>query len=340
MKNILVAGATGFIGSHTCVELLENGYNVIGIDNFYNSDKGVLDNIEKITGKSIKFYEGDILDYSFLREVFLNNKIHSVIHFAAYKAVGESVSKPLEYYHNNLSGTIELLRVMKEFRVKNFIYSSSATVYGKDNPIPYLEDYKKSSTNPYGYTKVMVERICEDICLSDKDFSAVMLRYFNPIGAHKSYLIGEDPKGIPNNLMPYICDVSIGKREYLNVFGNDYNTVDGTGVRDYIHVVDVARGHVKAFEYALKSKGFIGINLGTGKGTSVLELVHAFEKVSGRKINIKISPRRDGDIGEFYADTKKAKEVLNWEAKYSVEEMCRDSWNYIKIRRRVKFEHN
>lgn len=329
MEDILVTGVTGFIGSHTCVELLENGYNVIGIDNFYNSDKEVLYNIEKITGKRIKFYEGNILDYALLSRIFSENKINCVIHFAAYKAVGESVNKPIEYYYNNLCGTIEILRCMKEFLCKKFIYSSSATVYGKDNPIPYLEHFKKSATNPYGYTKVMVEQILSDICVSDKDFSCVMLRYFNPIGAHKSYLIGENPKGIPNNLMPYICDVATGKRDFLNVFGNDYNTVDGTGIRDYIHVVDLARGHVLAMEYVLRSKGNIGINLGTGKGTSVLELVDAFERVSGKKININICGRRDGDIDEFYADTTKAKEVLGWEATYGIDEMCRDSFNYI-----------
>lgn len=332
MGNILVTGVTGFIGSHTSVELLENGYNVIGIDNLYNSDKDVLDNIEKITGKRVKFYEGDILDYSLLSKIFSENKIDCVIHFAAYKAVGESVQKPIEYYHNNLSGTIEILRCMKEFSCKKFIYSSSATVYGQDNPIPYLEHFKKSATNPYGYTKVMVEQILSDICVADKDFSCVMLRYFNPIGAHKSYLIGENPKGVPNNLMPYICDVAVGKREFLSVFGDDYNTVDGTGVRDYIHVVDVAKGHVRAMEYVLKSKGDIGINLGTGKGTSVLQLVSAFERVSGRKINVKICGRRDGDIDEFYADTTKAKEVLGWEAKCGIDEMCEDSFNYIKNR--------
>lgn len=332
MKNILVTGVTGFIGSHTSVELLESGYNVVGIDNLYNSDLHILDRITDITGKKVKFYEGDILDYSILRKVFSDNNIDCVIHFAAYKAVGESVEKPLEYYHNNLVGTIELLRCMKEFNCKKFIYSSSATVYGKENPIPYLEHFKKSATNPYGYTKVMVEQILSDICVADKEFSCVMLRYFNPIGAHKSSLIGENPKGIPNNLMPYICDVAIGKRDFLNVFGNDYNTIDGTGVRDYIHVVDLAKGHVEAMKYVLKSKGGIGINLGTGKGTSVLELVKCFEKVSGRKINVKICERRDGDIDEFYADTTKAKEVLGWEAKFNIEDMCLDSWNYIKTK--------
>ncbi len=330
MKNILVTGATGFIGSHTSVELLENGYNVIGIDNLYNSDKDVLSSIEYITGKSVKFYEGDILDYSILKKIFLENNIDCVIHFAAFKAVGESVEKPLDYYYNNVSGTLNILNCMREFNCKKFIYSSSATVYDKDNPIPYLEHYKKSATSPYGYTKVMVEQILFDIYVSDKDFSCVMLRYFNPIGAHKSGLIGENPKGVPNNLMPYICDVAISKREFLNVFGNDYNTVDGTGVRDYVHVVDIARGHLEAMKYVLISKGNIGINLGTGKGTSVLELVECFERVSGKKINIRICGRRDGDIDEFYADTTKAREILGWESRFDIEDMCLDSWNYIK----------
>ncbi|BAK80844.1 UDP-glucose 4-epimerase GalE [Candidatus Arthromitus sp. SFB-rat-Yit] len=331
MKNILVTGATGFIGSHTSVELLENGYNVIGIDNLYNSYKDVLLKIEKITKKSIKFYEGDILDYTLLKKIFKENRIDCVIHFAALKAVGESVEKPMEYYYNNVSGTLNVLNCMKEFDCKNFIYSSSATVYDKDNSIPYLENYKKSATSPYGYTKIMIEQVLNDIYVADNDFSCVMLRYFNPIGAHKSALIGENPKGIPNNLMPYICDVAMSKRKFLNVFGNDYDTIDGTGVRDYVHVVDVAKGHVEAMKYVLVSRGNIGINLGTGKGTSVLELVKCFEKVSGKKINFKICPRRDGDIGEFYADTNKAKEILGWESKFDIEDMCLDSWNYIRF---------
>lgn len=332
MKNILVTGITGFIGSHTTVELIKEGYEVIGIDNLCNSDLDVLDNIEKIIGKKIKFYENDLLDPSALTKIFKENKIDGVIHFAAFKAVGESVLKPIKYYHNNIGGTLELLKVMREHGCKKIIFSSSATVYGEKNPIPYLEHFEKSATSPYGYSKIMIEQILSDICKSDKDFSCVMLRYFNPIGAHKSGLIGEKPKGIPNNLMPYICDVAIGKREYLNVFGNDYDTVDGTGVRDYIHVVDLSVGHVKAMNYAFENLGEIAINLGTGKGTSVLQLVDAFEKVSGKNINIKICDRRDGDISEFYADTSKAEDILNWKSKYNVEDMCRDSWNFIRTK--------
>lgn len=330
MKNILVTGATGFIGSHTSVELIKAGYKVIGVDNLYNSNKKVLESIEKITGEKIKFYENDLRDSEGMSKIFDENEIHGVIHFAAFKAVGESVLKPLEYYDNNLVGTLELLKIMKKYNCKKFIFSSSATVYGKDNPIPYLEHFEKSATSPYGYTKVMIEQILMDISKADEDFSCVMLRYFNPIGAHESGLIGEEPKGIPNNLMPYICDVAIGKRDYLNVFGDDYNTIDGTGVRDYVHVVDLSIGHVEALKYVFKNVGAIPINLGTGKGTSVLELVKSFEKASGRNINVKICDRRSGDIDEFYADTRKAKEILNWEAKYTIEDMCRDSWNFIK----------
>lgn len=332
MRNILVTGITGFIGSHTTVELIKEGYEVIGIDNLYNSDLDVLDNIEKITGKKIKFYENDLLDSNAIIKVFKENKIDGVIHFAGFKAVGESVLKPIKYYHNNIGGTLELLKVMKEYDCKKIIFSSSATVYGEKNPIPYLEHFEKSATNPYGYSKIMIEQILSDICRSDKDFSCVMLRYFNPIGAHKSGLIGEKPKGVPNNLMPYICDVAIGKREYLNVFGNDYDTIDGTGVRDYVHVVDLSVGHVKAMNYAFENFGWIAINLGTGRGTSVLQLVDAFEKVSGKNIKIKVCDRRDGDISEFYADITKARDILNWESKYNVEDMCRDSWNFIKTR--------
>lgn len=330
MKNILVTGITGFIGSHTSVELIKSGYKVIGVDNLYNSNKNVLESIEKITGKKIKFYENDLRDENTLLKIFNENEIHGVIHFAAFKAVGESVNKPLEYYDNNLVGTLELLKTMRKYNCNKFIFSSSATVYGKDNPIPYLEHFEKSATSPYGHTKVMIEQILMDISKADENFSCVMLRYFNPIGAHESGLIGENPKGIPNNLMPYICDVAIGKRDYLNIFGNDYNTIDGTGVRDYVHVVDLSIGHVEALKYVFENVGVIPINLGTGKGTSVLELVKSFEKVSGRNINVKICGRRDGDIDEFYADTKKAKEILNWEAKYNIEDMCRDSWNFIK----------
>ena len=332
MKNILVTGVTGFIGSHTTVELLENGYNVIGIDNLYNSDIEVIDKIKKITGKEVKFYKYDLLDIDSIDKVFKENTIDCVIHFAAYKAVGESVVEPLKYYYNNLNGAINLLKIMNGNKCNKFIFSSSATVYGKDNNVPYLEHYEKSATSPYGYTKVMIEQILEDISKSNKDFSCASLRYFNPIGAHESGLIGENPKGIPNNLMPYICDVAIGKREYLNVFGNDYNTIDGTGVRDYVHVVDLAKGHVKGMEYVLNNFGNIAINLGTGKGTSVLQLIRAFEKVSGKAINVKVCDRRYGDIDEFYADTNKALKVIGWSAEYGIDKMCEDSWNFIKLK--------
>lgn len=329
MKNILVTGASGFIGSHTCVELLNNNYNVIGLDNLYNSEINVINKITQITNKKLKFYECDLLNPECIEKIFHENKIDAVIHFAALKAVGESVSYPLRYYTNNLSGTLNLLNTMEKFKCKKLIFSSSATVYGNNNPIPYLEHFEKSATSPYGYSKVMIEQILSDICKSNQDFSCVMLRYFNPIGAHKSGLIGENPKGTPNNLMPYICDVAIGKREYLNVFGNDYNTIDGTGVRDYIHVIDVAIGHVSSLKYIFENTGEMSLNLGTGKGTSVLQLVKSFEKVSGKKIAIRFCNRRDGDIDEFYADVKKSKEILNWTAKYTIDEMCKDSWNFI-----------
>ncbi len=329
MKNILVTGATGFIGSHTIVELLNNGYNVIGLDNLCNSKIEVLDKITQITNKNVAFYKCDLLDSHAIDEIFCNN-IDAVIHFAALKAVEESILYPIRYYLNNLSGTLNLLNSMKKFRCKNFIFSSSATVYDKNNTTPYSEHFKKSATNPYGYSKIMLEQILCDICKSDKEFSCIMLRYFNPIGAHKSGLIGDNPKGIPNNLMPYICDVAIGKRKHLNIFGNDYNTIDGTGVRDYVHVSDVAIGHVESLKYLFNNTGNMALNLGTGKGTSVLQLIKSFEKVSGRKINIHFCDRRDGDIDEFYADVRKAKEILGWTSKNTLDEMCRDSWNFIK----------
>lgn len=328
--NVLVTGITGYIGSHTAIELIESGYNVIGIDNLFNSKVEVINKIKIITGKKVKFYEDDLLNESGLDKIFHENKIDVVIHFAGFKAVGESVNKPLEYYSNNLIGTLNLLKFMKKYDCKKIVFSSSATVYGKDNPIPYVENFPKSATSPYGYTKVMIEQILCDISNSNKDFSCVLLRYFNPIGAHSSGLIGEDPNGIPNNLMPYICDVATGKRDSLNIFGNDYNTIDGTGVRDYVHVLDLSKGHVLATKYVLENTGDIAINLGTGKGTSVLEIVKAFEEVSCKKINVNFVDRRFGDIDEFYADTTKAKEVLGFETKYSIKEMCRDSWNFIK----------
>lgn len=329
MKEILVTGGAGFIGSHTVVELINDGYEPIVVDDFSNSNAGVFDKIEDITGKAVKWYEGDVKRAEILDAIFSENNIEAVIHFAGFKAVGESVEKPLMYYDNNLISTIRLIEAMQKHNCKNFIFSSSATVYGPDNPIPYIETMPKSATNPYGYTKVMIEQILTDVCTADEEFSVVLLRYFNPIGAHPSGLIGENPNGIPNNLMPYICKVAVGKLPYLNVFGNDYNTIDGTGVRDYIHVVDLAKGHISALNYSLKNKGVNGVNLGTGKGTSVLEIVKAFEKASGKEIKYRIAPRRAGDIAEFYADTRKAKEVFGWEAQYGIDKMCEDSWRYI-----------
>lgn len=328
--NILVTGGAGYIGSHTCVELLNNGYNVIVIDNFSNSTPDALNKIEKITGKRPKLYAYDLLDKSKIREVFEENKIDSVIHFAGLKAVGESVAKPLLYYRNNLDSSINLLEVMGEFNVKRIVFSSSATVYGMDNDSPYLEDMKLSAINPYGYTKLAIERIISDLCVSDSDWKAVLLRYFNPIGAHESGLIGDNPNGIPNNLMPYIQNVAIGKLDKLKVFGNDYPTPDGTGCRDYLHVVDLAIGHIKALENIEKFNGAEAINLGTGNATSVLEIVHAFEQENKIKIPYEIAPRRDGDLPIYFANSDKAKTSLNWEAVRDINDMCRDSWNFIK----------
>ncbi len=326
---VLVTGGIGFIGSHTCVELLNAGKEIIVVDNFYNSSPDVIDKIKTITGKDFKFYELDILDKPALSKVFDENPdIDCVIHFAAYKAVGESVEKPLEYYYNNVTGTIVLCQVMKEHNVKRIVFSSSATVYGVPKTVPIKEDFPLSTTNPYGSTKLMIENILRDICVSDSEWSVALLRYFNPIGAHKSGLIGENPNGIPNNLMPYIARVASGKLECLSVFGDDYPTVDGTGVRDYIHVVDLALGHVKAVDRVYKTTGADAYNLGTGNGYSVLEVVKAFEKASGKKVNYKIAPRRPGDIAECYADPTKAKELLGWEAIYNIDDMCNDNWNF------------
>lgn len=330
MANILVTGGAGFIGSHTCVELLDAGYDIVVMDNFSNSKPEALNRIKKITGKDFKFYQVDMLDFEGTSKIFKENKIDAVIHFAGLKAVGESCEKPLEYYHNNVGGTINLIRAMKENDCKKIVFSSSATVYGMNNPIPYIETMPTSATNPYGYTKVMIEQILLDTAKADSEWSVSLLRYFNPIGAHASGLIGEDPNGIPNNLMPYIAQVASGKLSCLNVFGDDYDTVDGTGVRDYIHVVDLARGHLCAIKYVLEHKGADAVNLGTGKGTSVLELVRAFEKASGVKINYRIVGRRAGDIAEFYANTDKAKEVFGWSAEYGIDKMCEDSWNFTK----------
>ena len=322
---VLVTGGAGFIGSHTVVQLLEHGEEIVILDNFSNSSPDVLDKIRQISGKDFKFYEGDMRDKELLKRLFEENKIEAVIHFAGLKAVGESVEKPLDYYDNNINGTLCVLEAMKASGCKKMIFSSSATVYGNDNKVPFTEDMKTSATNPYGWTKVFIEHILEGVCTSDKEFSAVLLRYFNPIGAHKSGLIGEKPNGIPNNLMPYIVKVANGEYDHLNVFGDDYDTPDGTGVCDYIHVVDLADGHIAALEYARKNNGVQTVNLGTGRGTSVLELVRAFEKASGKKVPYVIAPRRAGDIAECYADVSKAKEILGWQAKYDVDDMCKDN---------------
>ena len=325
---ILVTGGAGFIGSHTMVELLNENNEVIVLDNFCNSKPVVLDRIKKITGKDFKFYEADLLDYDAIDKIFEENKIESVIHFAGLKAVGESVLQPLRYYHNNLTGTFNLCSVMQKHGAKRIVFSSSATVYGKPESVPIKEDFPLSTTNPYGETKLMIERILKDLFVSDNEWSISVLRYFNPIGAHKSGLIGEDPKGIPNNLLPYITQVASGKREYLSVFGNDYNTHDGTGVRDYIHVVDLAKAHLKALARAKKVTGIEYYNIGTGVGYSVLDIVNAYEKATGIKINYIIAPRRPGDIDECYADPSKAAEILGWKAEYNIEDMCRDANNW------------
>lgn len=331
MSQILVTGGSGFIGSHTCVELLENGHEIIVVDNLSNSKKAAVDRIEKISGKKVKFYQVDICDYPAMSVVFKENDISAVIHFAGLKAVGESVQKPLEYYSNNINGTFVLLKAMRENGCKRIVFSSSATVYGMNNKAPYTEDMPTSATNPYGYTKVMIEQILRDCCVADNDMSVVALRYFNPIGAHKSGLIGEDPNGIPNNLVPYIAQVAAGRLEQLSVFGDDYDTPDGTGVRDYIHVVDLAAGHVCAIDYAMKNTGFEAVNLGTGNGSSVLEVAAAYEKACGKPINKRIAPRRAGDIATCFADASKAKRLFGWEAKSDINEMCADSWNFTKL---------
>ncbi len=327
--SILVAGGAGYIGSHTCVELLEAGYEVVVVDNLYNASEESLKRVEKITGKTVTFYEADILDKEALNKIFDAHEIEAVIHFAGYKAVGESVQKPIEYYHNNMTGTLVLCDVMRAHGVKNIVFSSSATVYGDPAQIPITENCPKGQpTNPYGWTKSMLEQVLTDIHTSDNEWNVILLRYFNPIGAHKSGIIGEDPKGIPNNLVPYVAQVAVGKRPCLGVFGNDYDTPDGTGVRDYIHVVDLAAGHVKAIEKLRENPGVEVYNLGTGNGYSVLQVVAAFEKACGHEIPYEIKPRREGDIATCYCDPQKAKEDLGWEAKYGIEEMCEDSWRW------------
>ena len=331
--SVLVTGGAGYIGSHTVVELLNENKEVIVVDNFSNSKPEMLDKIKKITNKDFKFYELDYSNKEKMDKVFAENKIDSVIHFAGYKAVGESVEKPIEYYTNNVSGTLNLLDVMRKHNVKTIIFSSSATVYGDPEVVPLTEMCKiGGTTNPYGSSKLFIEQILKDVYNADNSLDICILRYFNPIGSHESGIIGEEPQGRPNNLMPYIVRVASGELEELSIFGNDYNTPDGTGVRDYIHVVDLAKGHIKALEKLEKEKSGIYIyNLGTGKGYSVLDMVHAFEKTTGQKIKYKITERRAGDIATCYADATKAKEELNWVAEKTLEDMCRDSWNYIKI---------
>ena len=328
MGKVLVTGGAGFIGSHTCVELLAAGYEVIILDDFRNSDRSVIDRIREISGREVTLYEVDMTDKDGVERVFSHEKIDAVIHFAGLKAVGESVEKPLEYYENNLTGTLVILRAMRRHDVRRIVFSSSATVYGFQNPVPYREDMPTSATNPYGMTKVMIENILIDLCRADERFSAVLLRYFNPIGAHESGLLGENPSGIPNNLVPYIARVACGKLPNLSVYGDDYDTPDGTGVRDYIHVVDLAKGHLAALSYSKENAGAMPVNLGTGKGTSVLEIIRAYEKASGRDVPYTIVGRRPGDIASCYADTAKARELLGWHAERTIDEMCADSWRF------------
>jgi len=326
---VLVTGGCGYIGSHTCCELLDNGYDVVIIDNLSNSKSDVIDKITEITGKDVKFYEGDVCDKNILETIFNENEIDAVIHFAGLKAVGESVAKPLMYYRNNLDSTLSLLEVMNEHNCKKIAFSSSATVYGSPKELPIRESFDLSTTNPYGSTKLYIEGILKDLYVSDKDWSIAILRYFNPIGAHKSGLIGENPNGIPNNLMPYILKVATKELEILNVFGNDYDTHDGTGVRDYIHVVDLAKGHIKAIEKVLNSTGVDCYNLGTGTGYSVLDIINTFERVNNIKVNYRIVDRRPGDIAACYADPSYAFEKLGWKAELGIEDMCKDAYNYV-----------
>lgn len=329
MSTVLVTGGAGFIGSHTSIELLNAGYDIIILDNFVNSKPESLKRIKELAGKDFKFYQADIRDEEALTKIFAENKIDAVIHFAGLKSVPQSIKEPLNYYDNNIAGTVCLCRVMDKAGCKKLVFSSSATVYGSKNPSPLKEDMPTGgTTNPYGTTKYFIEQILQDLCVSDSEWGVSILRYFNPIGAHKSGRIGEDPNGIPGNLMPYITQVAIGKLECLNVCGNDYPTPDGTGVRDYIHVVDLATGHIKALDRLLKVDGCEVYNLGTGKGYSVLDVVKAFEKASGLKINYRIAPRRAGDVACCYADATKAKEVLGWQAKYDIDDMCADSWRW------------
>ena len=329
--NVLVTGGAGYIGSHTCVELLEAGHQVIVLDNLYNASEEALNRVREITGKPVKFYKGDIADAPLLEKIFEEDKPDVCIHFAGLKAVGESVEKPLEYYQNNIAGTLNLLLVMRKYNMKNMIFSSSATVYGDPAFVPITEECPKGQcTNPYGWTKSMLEQIFMDLYRADNDWNIILLRYFNPIGAHKSGTMGENPNGIPNNLMPYVTQVAVGKLKELGVFGNDYDTPDGTGVRDYIHVVDLAIGHVKALKKIQENAGLCIYNLGTGHGYSVLDIVKNFEKATDVKIPYVIKPRRPGDIATCYCDPTKAKEELGWEAQYGIEDMCADSWRWQK----------
>lgn len=331
MKRVLVTGGCGYIGSHTVVELVNNGYDVVIVDNFSNSKPIVLDRLKEITGRDIKFYELDLCDRKKLKVVFDENKIDAVIHFAGYKAVGESVSKPLMYYRNNIDSTLSLLEVMNEYGVRRIVFSSSATVYGEPEKLPLDEGCRLSTTNPYGTTKLYIEGILKDLYVSDNEWSIAVLRYFNPVGAHKSGLIGEDPNGIPNNLMPYIVKVANKELPYLNIFGDDYNTKDGTGVRDYIHITDLAIGHIKAIDYIIKNKGIDYYNLGTGCGYSVMEMVNTFKRVNNVDVPYKIVARRDGDIAECYANTEYAYEKLGFRAEYGLEDMVSSAYNYVKM---------
>ena len=325
---ILVTGGSGYIGSHTVLELLEAGYDTVVLDNLCNSSEESLNRVEQITGKKVTFYKADIRDHAAMDKIFADEKPEAVIHFAGLKAVGESVQKPLMYYDNNIAGTVTLLNVMKEHGCKKIVFSSSATVYGKPASVPIREDFPLSVTNPYGRTKLMIEKILGDVYTADNSWDIILLRYFNPIGAHESGLIGEDPDGIPNNLLPYVAKVAVGRLEKVNVFGDDYDTPDGTGVRDYIHVVDLAKGHVKAIEKIAQNPGLKVYNLGTGNGYSVLDIIHAFSKACGHEIPYVIGPRRAGDIDMCYADPQKAYEELNWKAEYNLDKMCEDTWRW------------
>ena len=330
MKKILVTGGCGYIGSHTCVELLNAGYDIAIIDNLCNSKIEVIDKIKKITGKDFNFYKEDLRNVDILDNIFKKENIEGVIHFAGLKAVGESVKKPILYYQNNIDSTLTLCKIMDKYNIKKLVFSSSATVYGSQDILPIKETASLSTTNPYGSTKLFIEYMLDDIYKSDNDWSIIKLRYFNPVGAHDSGLLGEDPNGIPNNLMPYVSKVATHELPYLNVFGDDYPTKDGTGVRDYIHVVDLAKGHIKALEYIDKSKGSISVNLGTGIGYSVLDIIKSYEKVNNVKIPYKIAPRRDGDIAECYADASRALELLNWSAEKNLDDMVKSAYNFIK----------